>query len=141
MPMAKGTRTPAQPWGRRWTAAMLAVCLVTESCSAGWRRLAPAPPNPLPSDQQVQVWSAGNSQRWHGVRISPDSVSGVPYFKPAKCDSCRLSLPASRVDSIRLGDPDGALGRTIGLLVAIPLFLLWGIGRATGDFGGGSGSE
>jgi hypothetical protein len=54
--------------------------------------------------------------RWHAVRISADSVSGVPFLQPTSCDSCRTALPRASVDSIRLGNPVAGFWKTIGLI-------------------------
>jgi hypothetical protein len=108
----------------RWTAGILALCLTTEACGAGWHKPPGGPPSPLPVRQQVQVWVAGSAQQWHAVSITPDSVTGIPYFRSVSCDSCRLGVPASRVDSIRLGNPVAGVGKTIGLIVGIPVVAL-----------------
>jgi hypothetical protein len=50
------------------------------------------------------------------VRISADSVSGIPFMKATSCDSCRTALPRVSVDSIRLGSPVAGFWKTIGLI-------------------------
>jgi hypothetical protein len=47
----------------------------------------------------------------------------VPVQKPASCDSCRISLPSSAVDSLRAGDPNSAFLKSIGLTVGAWLSL------------------
>jgi hypothetical protein len=56
----------------------------------------------------------GRMHRWHAVRSSADSVSGIPFLQPIDCDSCRLSIPRAEVDSLRLGNPTGALWASVG---------------------------
>lgn len=67
----------------------------------------------------MQVWQGGSMTRWHGVVVTPDSVSGVSWLEDAQCDSCRVSVPRSSVDSIRLGNPTAGLWKTVGLVAAI----------------------
>ena len=116
--------THRRSWLQRSTAGMLALCLTTESCGAGWRLPPGGPPIPLPARQQVQVWMAGSAQQWHAVSITRDSVTGIPYFKPVSCDSCRLGVLATRVDSIRLGNPVAGFWKTIGLIIGVPFVAL-----------------
>jgi hypothetical protein len=106
---------------RRPAAQTLVVALAASACSAGWRRPLHFPPEALPPRQQVQVWQRGAAVRWHAVRITNDSVSGVPYLRGLECDSCRAALPLAGVDSIRLGHPVAAFWKTVGLVVAVPV--------------------
>ena len=74
----------------------------------------------------------GRVHRWHAVRSSPDSVSGISFLQPIDCDSCRVSIPQTAVDSLRLGNPTGALWRSVGLTLgaaAVTALLLCRFGR------------
>ena len=42
---------------------------------------------------QYQVWSHGSPQVLIALRTTADSLSGVPYWKPPTCDSCRVANP------------------------------------------------
>jgi hypothetical protein len=95
--------------------------LMTEACSAGWRRPPDDAPGFLPVRQQVQVWQEGHVLRWHAVAFTPDFVTGIPFQKPVDCDSCRLIIPRGRVDSLRLGDPTAAFWKTFALVVGVPV--------------------
>ena len=86
-------------------------------CGAGWHQPAAVAPDGIPARQQVQVWHNGSVLQWHAVRITPDSVSGVPYFRPVDCDSCRRRVPRAAVDSIRLGNPVAGFWKSVGLVV------------------------
>lgn len=112
------------PFLHRRTASFLIPCLLLDACGAGWRQPPSGVPQPLPPRQQVQVWQAGQVQRWHGVRVSSDSVTGIPYFMSLECDSCRLSVPRARVDSLRLGDPEAGFWKTVGLVIGLPLLFV-----------------
>lgn len=52
--------------------------------------------------------------------MTRDSVSGIPYQMPVSCDSCRRSIPRTRVDSIRLVDktPARNVAEFVGILAA-----------------------
>lgn len=86
-------------------------------CGAGWHRPPDLEPRAYPAHQQVQVWQGGSVRRWQAVRITPDSISGILFTKPADCDSCRLALPRAAVDSIRLGEPVDGFWKTFGLVI------------------------
>ncbi len=85
-------------------------------CGAGWHQPTPIPVGALPPRQQVQVWQGGSALRWHGVRVSADSVSGISFLQPVTCDSCRTALPRASVDSIRLGSPVAGFWKSVGLI-------------------------
>ena len=86
------------------------------------------PLGPLPARQQVQVWASGQVLRLHGVIVRADSVSGVPFFKPLDCDSCRVGIPRAEVDSLRIGDPMDAFWGTTALGVVVTLVVLCRLG-------------
>jgi len=102
---------------RRSTPVALAFLLLTQSCGAGWRRVSEL--DRLAQRQQVQVWHQGQALRWHALRVGPDSVSGVPYFQPITCDTCRLAMPRGAVDSVRLGNPVAGFWKTVALVVGL----------------------
>ena len=117
---------------RRLRSALLfASLLPLWACGAGWHRIEPVVPSTLPQRQQVQVWQGRRPLRLHAIRVDHDSVSGVPFQKPADCDSCRISLPSSTVDSLRAGNPTAgflkSVALTLGTLLALGL-LTYGVG-------------
>jgi len=87
---------------------------------AGWERLEVASDTALAPSQQVQVWRGSQVRVLHAVRLIGDSLVGVPFQKPANCETCRLTIPRSDVDSLRLGnmEPGGLL------LTALPFLVL-----------------
>ena len=111
---------------RRIAAGILivATAMAPPGCTAGWHQPSPVETARLDSRQQVQVWRRGAAVRWHAVRVSADSISGVPYLRPVGCDSCRLSYPRAAVDSIRLGQPVAAFWKTVGVVVGVGLAIL-----------------
>jgi hypothetical protein len=110
---------------------LLATLLPQAACSAGWHRIEPVVPSKLAKRQQVQVWQGRERLQLHAIRVDHDSVSGVPFHKPVDCDSCRISLPSSTVDSMRAGNPTAAflksVGLTLGSWLALGL-LTYGVG-------------
>jgi len=108
----------------------LALVALLVGCSPGWHRVTPGPSEALNTRQQFQVWSHGQAHQWHGVRVSGDSVSGVPFTRSPDCDSCRVRLALADVDSLRAGNPVAGLwngvvlGLSLGMLaLAVSLVL------------------
>jgi hypothetical protein len=90
-------------------------------CGAGWHRPPEVVPGPWSPRQQVQVWSAGHSVRWHAVIVGPDSISGIPFTRPVECDNCRVSLARTAVDSVRMGQPVAGFWKSFALIIGVPL--------------------
>lgn len=103
----------------------IVIAVLNAACGAGWHQQNPAPSGALSPRQQVQVWQMGSAVRWHAVRVSADSVSGIPFIMPTTCDTCRIQLPRASVDSIRLGNPVAGFWKTIGLISGV--FVLAGV--------------
>lgn len=102
---------------------ILAVSLVC-GC-AGWHRVELFSDTTLAPRQQVQVWEGSESRVLHGVQLARDSLIGVPYHRPTSCDSCRVAIPRSNVDSLRLGSMERA-GIVMSALPFLALaFLAW----------------
>lgn len=55
------------------------------------------------SRELVEVWGPDSVMRLHAARVERDTLSGVNYLQPTTCDSCRVTLPLSTVDSLRAG--------------------------------------
>ncbi|HEY6808394.1 MAG TPA: hypothetical protein VI160_06365 [Gemmatimonadales bacterium] len=73
---------PMQGFRRAACRVAAGVCATASlaACGAGWHRVeSPSPADRSPR-QQVDVWSAGAVRRWHAVRVTSDSVSGIPYL-------------------------------------------------------------
>jgi hypothetical protein len=100
------------------------VSLSTFGCGAGWHRPDAVAPGSWPPRQQVQVWADSQISRWHGVVVRGDSISGVPYVRALDCDSCRRAFPLDQVDSVRVGNPEAGLLKTLGLVVGLPVLSL-----------------
>jgi hypothetical protein len=84
-------------------------------CGAGWHRLEDLTPRALPVRQQVQLWQGRHNRVLHAVTVRDDSVGGVPFHLPPDCDSCRVVIARSLVDSMRLGNQERGALRSLGL--------------------------
>ncbi|MCX6069867.1 MAG: hypothetical protein NTU91_03260 [Chloroflexi bacterium] len=113
--------------------ALPALAIGLAGCGAGWHRTQPSL-GPLPVRQQVQVWHGGLVERWHAVMLSPDSVSGVPFLRPANCDSCRLAVSRADVDSVRAGHPVLGYWKTAALVVATPIGVIYAVCILSGHY-------
>ena len=92
-----------------------ALLILTSSC-AGWQRPDPAVPSVYDERQQVQVWQGNSAVVWHGVRVRGDTLTGIAYQRPLRCDSCTAALPLAQVDSVRFGNLEMGV-----LLLALPI--------------------
>ncbi len=54
--------------------------------------------------------------RWHGVTVSTDSMSGIPFQRSLDCDSCRVSVGLTTIDSVRIGKPEEGFWKSAGLV-------------------------
>jgi len=84
--------------------AVLVVVSLTAGCASHWGSRRLDRPQPVKSHEVVWVWTRGVLNKWRAVVFTTDSVSGIPYGRSLKCDTCRRSLPLAQVDSMRLDD-------------------------------------
>ena len=80
----------------------LAFVLLATGCGQHWEPRVDQP-TPVRASDAVLIWSSGTVEKWHGVVLTADSVSGIPYRMSLKCDSCRRNMPWAEVDSMKLG--------------------------------------
>ncbi|MDH3458625.1 MAG: hypothetical protein OER90_17435 [Gemmatimonadota bacterium] len=107
------------------SAALCCMLLANGACGAGWRRHAHLPLGRMDPGQQVRVWHDGAAERWHAVVLTQDSVLGVHWLEPRGCDSCRVGLARSEVDSLQVGNPMGGFWRGVGVAVLVILAFTW----------------
>jgi hypothetical protein len=98
-----------------WRLSAIMPLWLATACGAGWHREELSPEQRLPARQQVQVWLGRETRTLHAVAVTPDSVSGVPFHLPPDCDSCRVAVARSAVDSMRLGNQEQGALRSLGL--------------------------
>ena len=96
---------------------ILLICIstVTSRCTS-WHRLDTGLDQLPSTPSRVQIWTHGHAYDLHGLVFRSDSVFGVPYWKPARCDSCRIGIARRDVDSVRVRQV--SYGRTRGLVAA-----------------------
>jgi hypothetical protein len=103
----------------------------TSGCGGGWHRVEDPPPSAFRPRDQVQVWQDGRATLLHGVTLKSDTLAGVPFTQPPTCDSCRVHLVVTAVDSLRVGNKERGFFRTVGLVMGIGLvwaYLFRGVG-------------
>lgn len=102
----------------------LLLCLTLAGCGASWTRVKPVALDPTAHRQVVQVWSGGRAKELHALRLTDDTVSGVPFFQDPGCERCRIAIPMRQVDSMRVGDPMDNFTVPLGILGLISLIML-----------------
>lgn len=109
-----------------YRATLLLLLAAQTACGAGWTSTVVSPRTRFPEDRQVQVWMGDGTLRWHAVRITDSTVTGVFFLEPADCDSCRVSVPRAEVDSLRVGNPELGVAKSAALAPAIMLGIAFG---------------
>ena len=105
----------------RILAIVLSAALLVSGCSAGWRHVEPVVPEKFSRRQQVQVWNGGQASVLHSVRIDTMSLSGTPFTENPACEPCRMEIPLTEVDSVRLGNKETGYFILMGAVVAVSL--------------------
>ena len=82
-------------------------------------------------ESPFQIWTAAGLLRWHDVWIAGGTISGIPDGTSVSCETCRLTLPLTQVDSILQPKPnDGDKIMRIArypLGIAVLAGIIWGI--------------
>ena len=107
----------------RWYVAT-ALLLLLSACSAA---LVPVPPPysaAVPPRTVLRLYRGQSATDLHAVRWAADSVSGIPYFQPLTCDTCRIILARTAIDSVKQVKGREGLGM---LAAALPFAVLAGI--------------
>ena len=85
----------------------LTLSTVLLSACAGWHRIDVPIDSALAPRQQVQIWQGRHSRMLHAVRLTSDTLFGIPFQQPPSCDSCAVALPRAGIDSLRVGNQEG----------------------------------
>jgi hypothetical protein len=80
--------------------------MVSLVACARWTTATPPLPAKYPARRQVRVWTAAQMFQLHGVAFRNDTLIGVPFTAPPRCDSCRVFLALSAIDSMKTGGSD-----------------------------------
>lgn len=107
---------------------LLAATLLSSGCST-WQTTTDLDQVPVAADSTAtyDIWGKDGHQKLRAVRVDADSVHGLSGMGPVACDSCRVAIPRSAVDSIRSVKSDGAGTGIMGVVIAVlllPLILL-----------------
>ena len=112
---------PIRAIGRGRHVLTLALALWLPACVNWSHAQAPLPQTLAPS-RQVKVWSSERTWRLHAVEWTGDSLVGVPFQSPPKCDTCRVAIPLAEVDSLKTGASPETLSMV--LLVGLPIAII-----------------
>jgi hypothetical protein len=120
--------TETRAWLRTWTigvavAVVAVVALFPLGCAGRRPTYAHSQVQP-PVDQEWRVSAGSRSLTWHAIRLSVDSISGIPLHQRVDCDSCRVTVALTEVDSIQVRNNERTLFVILGVLVAITVFML-----------------
>jgi hypothetical protein len=111
---------------RPWTVLAHTAAGFLLGCAPVPQRLIAPYPAALPPRHELGVWTGDSVLHLHGIRFHQDSVTGVSILKPPSCDSCRVGVPLSAVDSLITGSSE----RDAIILTALPVLALLAFGVA-----------
>lgn len=86
--------------------------LLLAACGPYWGRVGEVGPITYDAEARFQLWQAGNATLLHAVRVTDDSILGIPDCAPATT----LAFPRREVDSLRLAHNPGAGGVVLGAI-------------------------
>jgi hypothetical protein len=87
-------------------------------CS-GWSLIPRPAPAALDASEVVQVWTGPAPITLRHVVVGADSVSGVRTDRYPICDSCRVSIAQTEIDSFRLKPTDSANNFGTGMILGL----------------------
>ncbi|MGH7584026.1 MAG: hypothetical protein ACREL5_12450 [Gemmatimonadales bacterium] len=86
--------------------AALLLAIFVAGCSAGWRPYSlAASPQPIDERQIIAFNAGGKEYQLHAVRVTADSISGIPWTAHVACEACRVTFGRKDVSNLRTGDP------------------------------------
>ena len=105
---------------------------VLSACAPGLRSVPIPPAGVLPPGQTLEVWRGRQATTLHAVVVTADSLSGIAITQPSSCDSCRMMMPLTAIDSVLEVNVDKAGMATFGLTAGLILsaLLVWRAARA-----------
>lgn len=106
---------------RSWSVTLLLVAGCAPS-GTGWA--VDQVPTPLPAEERYEVLTRRGSYLLHAVTLDADSLRGVQWGKPADCQECRVAVPRSTVEMVRLA-PDDSRQYLIFLGTMAAIALIW----------------
>lgn len=102
--------------------------MLSLSCASP-RTVVLTPGTALKPRQQVEIWHNGKSATLHAVRLTNDSLSGVPIHLSPQCDTCRVAIATANLDSTRVVNGERNALLTVGLVIgaAAVVLLVWNL--------------
>lgn len=109
---------------RRVSVLTLAVTLLAASgCAYSWTPTTVAPPRQFEPKEQVEIWVAGEGERYHQVRVDRDTIRAVRYLADGSCrtQECARTFALAEVDSVRIRkrDTGGSVGMAAGFFALL----------------------
>jgi len=95
-------------------------------CAFGYARVAEPAGTDTQPEAEVRVWTHGRVLRLHGTTFLLDSITGIPVHDPFECDSCRVGLALTEVDSVFLQRQVGRDMKNIGQALVFSM-LMYGL--------------
>lgn len=84
------------------TFTMLGITLLAvlaPGCMPAPQRVSLVPGVAVAPERELAIWRGAHADTLHVIRLTDSTVSGVPLHSPPECDSCRVSLVLTQVDS------------------------------------------
>ncbi|MEO8030843.1 MAG: hypothetical protein ABJC74_17900 [Gemmatimonadota bacterium] len=110
-------------------ARLAGLLMVSLAGCSGTYRVALPPVPPPEQGERFEIWHAGATERWRSLKVTTDSVSGLPFLRPVECEGCRVSLARSAVDSVRVYEPFA--GKSVFIIAPLGFVLLVAVGILT----------
>lgn len=110
--------------------SLLAFVLLAAGCTY-WGRRSVDQPTAVDTHAPVWIWSGNDAMKWYAVFITRDSVSGIPYGQFEYCRTCRLTIPLTGVDSMKVASRTllQKVTETAGIVFVTVVVLLGDSGR------------
>jgi len=86
---------------------------------AGWSTIPRPAPAEFEARKVVQVWTGPTAMTLREVVVGSDSVSGVRTDRYPICDSCRVSIAQTEIDSFRIKPVDSSNNFGSGMLIGL----------------------
>lgn len=101
-------------------ASWLAAGVIGLAGCSGWYSRPALLGQPQPIERQVRVCVARQCRQVHAIRVTGDSLTAVPAYESADCDSCTLRYAVRDVDSVQAHESNPvATGFLVAVLAAV----------------------
>lgn len=104
--------------------------LLLTACGPYWGRVGEVSTITYDAEQRFQLWRQGNAIQLHAVRVTDDSILGIPDCAP----TLTLAFPRGEVDSLLKAHNPGAGGAVLGGVagaIGMLMLLTWRMDEAT----------